>query len=112
MKTMNAALPSRFALRPSDWGERLVPAIAIGAGVVAIAMLANFSPHWVAAIGVALALFYALKRVTLHGGGMTAPTHRFLGYLFLWPGMNARTFLRDGGPKPEVPPRPNWRLRS
>jgi alginate O-acetyltransferase complex protein AlgI len=73
-----------------------------GAGVVAIFVSAalavmptarqNPMPPWLTATIIALGVFFALKLVSLRGCDLAA-RGRVLAYVFLWPGMNARSFL-------------------
>lgn len=53
-----------------------------------------FLLRWPAALGIALTMWLALKLLTLRGCGAGATGPRTLAYLALWPGMNARAFLR------------------
>lgn len=74
--------------------------------IVVLVALASLSPRWVAATGIALAIFLALKLATLVDYEMrSVQWTRLVGYLALWPGMNARTFLGVAPPSVPLPTR-------
>jgi hypothetical protein len=56
----------------------------------------------------AASLFLALKWVTLAGSKKPASAGRLVGYVLLWPGMNADAFLTQ--PAPPRPPVREWML--
>ena len=98
-----SAVPELSAPRGAgDAGGASVAAIAaiVAALIIASACLAL---HWLAALGIALSLFYGLKLATLRGCTSEASPRRLLGYLAFWPGMNAPTFLRADLPPPPRP---------
>ena len=78
-------------------------AAAVIAAVVAF-WLTRRLPAWHTTTAVALTLFYALKIATLSDAPRGGPWCRTVGYLILWPGMGAVTFL---GPsyRPTMPAR-------
>jgi hypothetical protein len=87
---------------------RNLPSMITICGIVTVPMLAWFSTHndppWLTMWSVAAAEFSALKLMSLAGLWRSAPPGRGLGYLALWPGMDARAFLAS-----EPAPRPAGR---
>jgi alginate O-acetyltransferase complex protein AlgI len=92
----------------SNWShrfehDRLLAVLAAVTGVGGLVAGACLEPRWLAAIAVALGLFFALKLLTLRGCPPNASRARMLAYLALWPGMNASTFLLRSAPPPARP---------
>ncbi len=73
-------------------------------GLVMCPLLAWFVTRndegWIVMWTIAVAEWFALKLLTLNGLWRVAPLARVLGYLFLWPGLNARAFLGPRDPRP------------
>lgn len=87
--------------RPRIAISLLDPAL-LGLGLilaVTLAAILTAEPGWVAMWTIAGGEFFALKFLTLAGLWRAAPRRRVLGYLLLWPGMNARAFLGPEGPR-------------
>ena len=55
-------------------------------------------PGWIAMWIVAVVEFFGLKLATLRGSGGAAAPRWTTAYLLLWPGMNAKAFLRGRAP--------------
>jgi hypothetical protein len=92
--------------------NHLNPLRSIPAGAVAmVAGLGSFptlawwvtrgGPAWLTMWAVSFAMFFAIKALTLHAAGWEAHRWRALAYLGLWPGLNARDFLRSATTRPE-----------
>jgi hypothetical protein len=100
--TVTTHAPASLHVSRAAW--RMVTVAAFIAPIVALVAWTFVSPRWLAAIGIALTLFFALKLATLRGHWRAAPLHRLFSYVTLWPGMNAETFLRRALPPPPHPP--------
>lgn len=71
------------------------------------ALLARGLPAWGFMWALAFALYAGCKWLTWWDTGRTAPWRRTAAYLFLWPGMDARTFL-DTSRRPLPPKQDEW----
>lgn len=73
---------------------------------VMTALMIQGSPPWIVMWSLTLAIFLAMKWATLVASKFVfdGPSRRALGYLFLWPGMDATAFMgpRDLARKPET----------
>lgn len=73
-------------------------------------MFTNTAPRWILMWGLAVLVFGAVKLLSVRRvDPRESPTGRLLGYLLLWPGMDARTFL-DASRHPAPPTRRDWAL--
>ncbi|PHR97451.1 MAG: hypothetical protein COA78_27675 [Blastopirellula sp.] len=97
---MSAA--ARLSATPSTGPIAWLPLVVLPVGVV---VLGSAWPAWVFMWAVAFSFFGSLKWLTLCDalGASNASRARCIGYLLLWPGMNARVFLATS--KEVKPPR-------
>jgi hypothetical protein len=63
--------------------------------LVVAGVLAPLVPAWMVMGGIAGAMFFALKLLTLADHGRAAISWRGAAYVVVWPGLNARRFLAD-----------------
>jgi alginate O-acetyltransferase complex protein AlgI len=77
-------------LRTGGAALAIIAAAMLGIGL----RLGGFEvPAWAVMTTMAMLIFLGLKILTLRGYDGLAGTVRLAGYLFAWPGLNARTFL-------------------
>jgi len=96
--------PKGFAASLPGWVPALLPAVLVVA-------LGKTLPAWMWMWAIALALFIGAKWLTiLRCLGFPFATKRLLAYVFLWPGMDVRSFCGNG---PVARPAPReWGLAA